>query len=214
VLASFLKSEQRERLMSTSREAPLAQGLSALVRSFVNSEYRGVNSLNKLTLLCYTVMISLATSAVGQDKAKSDTQPGSQNAKAGAPTFSLGTAGSLLQSADDLRAASGALERFGESLEKTTTNIGATSEAVARHLAEMSSGFDPLGLQNAFKTIQLQTEIVREQQEIINRLQQNEIRRLQRENQELKQTDKAPNGQERPRKKKRNKTKNLLQDKA
>ena len=34
----LLESEQRERLMSTSRQAPLGQGLSALVRIPVRSE--------------------------------------------------------------------------------------------------------------------------------------------------------------------------------
>lgn len=150
-------------------------------------------------------MVSLASTAVGQDKKKPDTPAEGQNA--GPAAFSLGGASTLFQSAGDLRAASESLQRFGESLEKTTTDIGGTSEAIAEHLAQMSSGFDPLGLQNAFKTIQQQTEVIRQQQEVIYRLQQNQIQLLKRENQQLKVASKAAKSQDRPGKKKRNKTK-------
>jgi hypothetical protein len=153
-------------------------------------------------------MIGLAASAVGQEKGKPEAPAGMQNKIESPGSFSFGGAGTLFQSAGDLRAASESLARFGESMEKTTNNIGGTSEAVAEHLAQMSSGFDPLGLQNAFKTIQQQSEVIREQQDIIYRLQQREIQRLQRENQQLKAAIKAAKSQERPEKKKRNEANN------
>lgn len=73
----------------------------------------------------------------------------------------------------------------------------------AEHLAQMSSGFDPLGLQNAFKTIQQQNDVIRQQHEVIYRLQQLEIQRLKQENQQLKMADKSAKSQPRLRKKKR-----------
>jgi len=164
--------------------------------------------VNKITFLCFAAIISLATSAVGQDKEKPDATPGMPNKNASPGSVSFEGVGTLFQSAGDLRAASASLERFGESLEKTTTDIAGTAEAVAEHLAQMSSGFDPLGLQNAFKTIQKQSEVIRQQQEVIYRLQQHEIQRLKRENQQLKVANKAANGQDRAGKKKRNNPKN------
>lgn len=164
--------------------------------------------MNKFTLFCCTAMIVIAASAVGQEKGKPATPSETQNRIESPGSFSFGDAGTLFQSAGDLRAASESLASFGESMEKTTTNIGGTTEAVAEHLAQMSSGFDPLGLQNAFKTIQQQSEVIREQQEIIYRLQQREIQRLKRENIQLKATIKAAKSQDRPAKKKRNEAKN------
>ena len=161
--------------------------------------------MNKLTILWSIAMISLATSVVGQDKEKPDAPPGADKAKASPAAFSFGGAGTLFQSAGDLRAASESLERFGGSLERTTTDIGGTSEAIAEHLAQMTSGFDPLGLQNAFKTIQQQTELIRQQQEVIYRLQQKEIQRLKRENQQLRTANNTGKSKVGSGKKKRNK---------
>ena len=64
-------------------------------------------------------------------------------------------------------------------------------------------GFDPFGFQNAFNTIQQQTEVIRQQQEVIHRLQQNEINRLKRQNQQLKAGRKAGKSQTGPGKTKR-----------
>lgn len=161
--------------------------------------------MSKVTVLCLVAMISLATTANGQDKKKADDSAEVNGRNASAVTVPFGGAANLFQSAADLRAASESLARFGESLEKTTTNIGDATDSVAGHMAQMSSGFDPLGLQNAFKTIQQQSEVIRQQQEIINDLHQKEIQRLKRENQQLKAANKAESSQPASKKKKRNK---------
>lgn len=142
--------------------------------------------MNKFVVLCFTAMIVPRTSACGQEKHQPDLPREAEDKNADPVSGLFSGTGTLFQSAADLRAASESLEQFGQSLGKTTANIGGTSEVVAQHLAEMSSGFDPFGFQNAFKTIQQQTEVIRQQQEVIQRLQQDEIKRLKRENQQLK----------------------------
>jgi|GEM_PF-4543225 len=70
------------------------------------------------------------------------------------------------------------MDRFGEPYEHGITGIDETVTLTSSNLSFMSSGFDPLGLQNAFKTIQQQNEIIRQQQIMIQSLQNTEIRRL------------------------------------
>ncbi len=142
--------------------------------------------MNKFVLLCFTAMISPGTPAGGQEKHQPEVPQKVEDKNADPVSGIFSGTGTLFQSAADLRAASESLEQFGQSLEKTTANIGSTSEVVAEHMAQISSGFDPFGFQNAFKTIQQQTEVIRQQQEVIRRLQQDEIKRLKRENQQLK----------------------------
>ena len=191
-----------------------------------SSKVSGVINVTKKTnvlLFCVTAIISLSFSAEAQETKKVKDIPEArsltadsvekQNSKDQSPvetspaaspfSMSLGNAGVLFQSAADLRAASESLAQFGESLQKVSENISGTSEAVAEHLAKMSSGFDPLGLQNAFKTVQLQSEVIRVQQELIVELQQKEIQRLRRENRQLKMASKAGKSETGKAKKKR-----------
>lgn len=85
----------------------------------------------------------------------------------------------MVQSAADLRVASEAAERWAVPLSRSI-------EAIVASMAEMSSGFDPLGHQASAKTMLRQTEIIAEQQRTIERLQQEEIDRLEAENQRLR----------------------------
>ena len=85
----------------------------------------------------------------------------------------------MAQSAGDLRKAGEAFERFAKSLDRLTASLG-------KSLATMSSEFDPFGFKTGFRTIGRQSEMLREQSDIIQSLQQREIDRLQRENQELR----------------------------
>ncbi len=159
--------------------------------------------MKKVIFVSLTAMISLSMSAVGQDKGKVETAPVKKDRFSNPATVPFGGAETLFQSAKDLRAASESLAQFGESLQNTTANISGMAEAVAEHLAQMSSGFDPLGLQNAFKTVQEQSEVIRQQQEIIFKLQHEEIQRLRRENRQLKMVKSGGKSEARKKKKKR-----------
>ncbi len=76
---------------------------------------------------------------------------------------------------------------FGKSLENGISEMHEAASETSGNLATMSSGFDPLGLQNAFRTIQLQNEVIRQQQITIQALQKSEIQRLKRVNRRLRQ---------------------------
>ena len=82
----------------------------------------------------------------------------------------------LVKAAEDVRKAGEAFERFGGSL-------GGLADA----LATMSREFDPLGYKTAFRTLGRQTEIIKQQSEIIQAFQAREIERLRNENQQLRE---------------------------
>jgi hypothetical protein len=89
--------------------------------------------------------------------------------------------GDVVRAADDFRKGSEALDRFGASLARIDSHIAAAAVNVSENLAAMSTGFDPFGFKTAFQTIQRQNEIVREQSATIQKLQQQEIKRLRKE---------------------------------
>lgn len=86
--------------------------------------------------------------------------------------------GRLIRSAEDLRRASEAMEKFGGSLERASVILGPSIETTSKNMASMTSGFDPLGLQTAFRTIQQQNERISERQEQLERRQNRRIQRL------------------------------------
>ncbi|MCH8149157.1 MAG: hypothetical protein IH987_14435 [Planctomycetes bacterium] len=81
-----------------------------------------------------------------------------------------------MKAAEYVRKAGEAFERFGGSL-------GGLADA----LATMSREFDPLGYKTAFRALGRQTEIIKQQSEIIQAFQAREIERLRNENQQLRE---------------------------
>jgi len=108
-----------------------------------------------------------------EPKAESAESPGAAEAK---NSFGVND---VAQAAADLRKAGEAFERCADSLSQT-------AESIAASLATMSSEFDPFGYKTAFRTLGEQSEMLRQQREIIQALQEREIHRLRRENQALK----------------------------
>lgn len=104
---------------------------------------------------------------------------GSGNSPASSKSNSLLRIGEMAQAAGDLRKAAESFERLSDSLDGMV-------QAVAQSLAKMSSEFDPFGYKTAFRTLGQQTEIIQQQSELIRELQQQEIERLQNENQTLR----------------------------
>jgi hypothetical protein len=102
----------------------------------------------------------------------------------------------LLGAAEDLRAAA-------ETAERISSRWATALETSTRQLAEMSDQFDPLGLKAAM-------QIIRAQNETIQRLMEAEIQRLQAENDRLRRSrDARPRGRResadrRPRNRNRN----------
>lgn len=104
--------------------------------------------------------------------------PASPAESASAPSSLFRLTG-MAQSAGDLRKAGEAFERFAKSLDRLTASLG-------KSLATMSSEFDPFGFKTGFRTVGRQSEMLREQGDIIQALQQREIDRLQLENKSLR----------------------------
>ena len=65
-------------------------------------------------------------------------------------------------------------------------NSAGLIKSITESLATMSIELDPFGYKNAFRTVGLQAEMLREQRQIIQALQQREIERLRIENDELR----------------------------
>lgn len=119
----------------------------------------------------------LASSLLAQTPDAASHEPVDDSA-ATSGSFSLFSTANLTENTENLVKASASLERFGDSLERV-------SVALVDGLARMSSGFDPLGYQGAFRTIGQQTELIQQQQAQIYELQQREIERLKKENKQL-----------------------------
>lgn len=132
-------------------------------------------NLQPLILLLCAVGASLFTNlALAQTPPKDVPSSGSQP-KHIAP---LGT-GDMVQAAANLRKASESFERFGNSLERITATLTKGLIESSENLAIMSSGFDPLGLKQAFATIQ-------QQNQTIQNLHEAETERLRKESAKLK----------------------------
>ena len=142
----------------------------------------------KVVLVLFVLTMTLST-ANGQTSRKSDRATKNEDLLS-----SVASIGQILQDAENLRIAAQSMEKFGKSLEHGVTGMSETVTSTSENLALMSSGFDPLGLQNAFKTIQQQNEIIRRQQITIQALQKAEIRRLKKENRRLRQERKSNQG--------------------
>ena len=91
----------------------------------------------------------------------------------------------MAQAAADLRKAGEAFERFANSADGLV-------DAIAKSLATMSSEFDPFGYKTAFRTVSKQSEMLQQQRDIIQALQEREIKRLRNENRRLKRAIKLP----------------------
>jgi hypothetical protein len=86
----------------------------------------------------------------------------------------------VARAANDFRLGSEALDRMAASLARINVRVAEATVEVSKNLATASSGFDPFGFKTAFETIQRQNEIVREQSATIQKLQQQEIKRLRK----------------------------------
>ncbi len=95
--------------------------------------------------------------------------------------FNMSGVGDMVQAAGDFRKATEALERFGGILEGIVSTLSEGLAESSRNHAEMIDSFDPFGFKTAFKTIG-------EQGKTIERLQRAEIRRLRRENRQMKRS--------------------------
>ena len=131
-----------------------------------------------IALLFWLLTANLSAQTPGIEDAKEKDAPDS-GASAGFGSFDLFGGSNLTETSENLVEASASMERFGDSLE-------AVSATLIDGLARMSSGFDPLGYQGAFRTIAEQTEVIKDQQVLIYELQQREIDRLKQENEQLR----------------------------
>ena len=143
-------------------------------------------------LLLGSIVYGLAASSTASlTAAEPNSAP---KAKVKAVTGDLLGFGAAGQTASDLRKAAEIVEHMqplileltpivAKALTDVTNNLARISE----NLAKVSSGFDPLGQKAAFEAISAQNEIIREQQALIQKLQQAEIDRLRQEVQSLKQ---------------------------
>lgn len=121
-------------------------------------------------------MILLLSSVDGACAAQTDGESAESPARSAAGGL---FGGGMAQAAEDLRKAGEAFERFANAL-------NGPAEVIAKSLATMSSEFDPFGYKTAFRTVGRQTEIIQQQNKIINAMQEREIERLRRENRRLK----------------------------
>ena len=64
--------------------------------------------------------------------------------------------------------------------------LGPVILGTSDHISRISSEFDPFGYKTAFRTVQAQNEVIERQQQLIQKLQQQEIDRLQSELQAVK----------------------------
>ncbi|TWU30193.1 hypothetical protein [Bythopirellula polymerisocia] len=94
--------------------------------------------------------------------------------------------GEMVRAANDFHKGSVALERSGETLQRILSSFGNELVSISENFAAMSTGFDPLGMKSAMKTIARQNEVIKEQTEMIQELQEQEIRRLRKEVKQLK----------------------------
>jgi len=139
-------------------------------------------------LISITVMMSLSyvTSAQGaSERVSSDVSAGK--------VFDTSGVRGMVQAAGDFRKATEALERFGGMLKGIVSTLSEGLGKSSRNHAVMIDSFDPFGFKMAFKTI-------REQGQIIQRLQKAEIRRLRKECREMK---KRLNGGDKKKKKRK-----------
>ncbi len=93
-----------------------------------------------------------------------------------------------IAAAQDLRIAA-------QTTDQIVDKIGNTIEQTMLHLAQVSQGFDPLGLKAAMETVRQQNNIIRLQNETIYAAMKSENRRLQRENRRLKKALRKRSGQ-------------------
>ncbi len=129
--------------------------------------------------------VSIVACACHMSRGQDPSDAGTSESKLSGSLSIFGN-GDLLESSRNLRMAGESLERSSASLEMSVPQVAEAAEKTSQNLAAMSSGFDPLGLQNAFRTIQQQAEIIRQQQETIQKLQRMEILRLKKKNDELR----------------------------
>lgn len=129
------------------------------------------------------VSTSVSLTAAGASPAQSATKEAAPLASRIAET----PVSDLLQAASDLRQAAEALARFGETVQSVSGGLATSLERTAQHLAQITSGFDPLGLQAAFRVIERQHEALQEQHRRLEQLQRQQTRRLRREVRELRQ---------------------------
>jgi hypothetical protein len=99
-------------------------------------------------------------------------------------------AGELAQSASDLRKSAEAIQQTVALLERIMPTLGPVILGTTENMSRLSSEFDPFGYKTAFRTVQVQNEIIERQQQLIQKLQQDEINRLQGELQAVKKKGK------------------------
>ena len=103
-------------------------------------------------------------------------------------------AGDMAGAARDLRKASEAFERFGNTMKAIIPSVTQGLVEGSRNVASMGHAFDPLGLKTALT-------IIREQNQTIHALQRAEIKRLEAECQRLRNQLKQRPGKAKNRKK-------------
>lgn len=90
------------------------------------------------------------------------------------------------EAARELRLAAEAAERLAVTAERLIGQCADAAVQASANLAAMSTGFDPLGYKAAFATVQRQTELLAQQQALIQQLQEAEAKRLRGELQRLR----------------------------
>jgi hypothetical protein len=90
------------------------------------------------------------------------------------------------EAARELRLAAEAAESLAATAERVIAQCADAAVQTSANLAAMSAGFDPLGYKAAFATIQRQTELLAQQQTLIQQLQEAEAKRLRGELQRLR----------------------------
>ena len=127
-----------------------------------------------LLMLCAFGPFMLSHLVYAQAPQEDSPQGGSQT-----NPIDLFRAGELVQAAGDLQKAGESFERFGKSLEKTIGILSRGMTESSENLAKVSDGFDPLGLKEAFETIQQQNQTIKD-------LHEAELKRLVKENSMLR----------------------------
>lgn len=132
----------------------------------------------KRSIACIVV---IASSFAASRADAQEAGPPAESAQAGSSLFERMSTRELLESAQQFRQASEALERATTALERVILDGGAILVEISENVALTSSEFDPFGYKNAFRTIQQQQTIIQRQSTLIQRLQQQEIERLRHE---------------------------------